>query len=250
MATGVEDWERQTVVDRAGEKIGTIEEIFLVEETGQPEWALVKVGRLKSHATLVPLTRASSDANGVRIAYEKGVVEEAPRVDPKSDPSEEQVQEIYRHYGIDVDGGKPAARRRAAATGVGSATGKGASRRRRRSIPKRYPRERKAQEIYRHYGIKVDGGSPTARRRAAATAAARTGRRSPAAPAPRASTTAPARPGRRRRSRSSASSRPGPPRRRSRTSASRALRRRRSRRSVSRAARASRSSASRCPDPL
>ena len=119
MATGVEDWEGQTVLDRVGEKIGTIEEIFLVEETGQPEWALVKIGRLKSHATLVPLTRASSDANGVKIAYEKGIVEDAPHVDPDSDPSEEQVQEIYRHYGIDVDGGQPAGAPSSSGNGAG-----------------------------------------------------------------------------------------------------------------------------------
>jgi uncharacterized protein YrrD len=35
------DWEGQTLLDRDGDKIGRIEEIYLVEETGRPEWALV-----------------------------------------------------------------------------------------------------------------------------------------------------------------------------------------------------------------
>jgi hypothetical protein len=96
------DWEGRTLVDRSGEKIGTIEEIYLVEETGQPEWALVKLGGLgKSRATLVPLQSADPVDEGVRAAYEKSVVTDAPRVEGDAELSEQQVNAIYRHYGID-----------------------------------------------------------------------------------------------------------------------------------------------------
>ncbi len=95
------DWEGRTLVDRSGEKIGRIEEIYLVEETGQPEWGLVRLGRLgKSRATLVPLLSADPVDEGVRAAYEKSVVTGAPRVDGDGEPSEQQVNAIYRHYGI------------------------------------------------------------------------------------------------------------------------------------------------------
>ncbi len=96
------DWEGQTVLDRDGEKIGKIEEIFLVEETGRPEWALVKIGRLKGHATLVPLTRARAGKDGVTIHVKKDVVSEAPEVEPDDDPSEQQVEALYRHYGLPI----------------------------------------------------------------------------------------------------------------------------------------------------
>jgi uncharacterized membrane protein YqjE len=91
------------MLDRAGEKIGTIEEIFLVEETGQPEWALVKLGRLKTHTTLVPLTSAQPVKDGIKISYKKDVVSDAPVVDSGEEPSEQQVNAVYRHYGIDVN---------------------------------------------------------------------------------------------------------------------------------------------------
>ena len=96
------DWEGQTVLDREGDKIGKIEEIFLVEETGRPEWGLVKVGRIKSHATLVPLTRARPVDKGIEIAFGKDVVNEAPAIEPDEDPSEQQVNALYRHYRIPV----------------------------------------------------------------------------------------------------------------------------------------------------
>ncbi len=95
------DWEGRTLVDRSGETIGRIEEIYLVEETGQPEWGLVRLGRLgKSRATLVPLLGADPFERGIRAAYEKSVVTGAPRVDGGGDPSEQQVDAIYRHYGV------------------------------------------------------------------------------------------------------------------------------------------------------
>jgi hypothetical protein len=104
------DWEGRALLDRDGEKIGKIEEIYLVEETGRPEWALVKLGRLGSRSTLVPLAGADSVAEGVRAAYERSVVSDAPRI--SGDPSEQEVAAVYRHYGIDAgdssNGGAPA----------------------------------------------------------------------------------------------------------------------------------------------
>jgi hypothetical protein len=98
------DWEGRTVLDRAGDKIGTIEEIFLVEETGRPEWALVKLGRIKGRTTLVPLAKAHPVDKGVAVDVEKDVVSEAPEIEADGEPSEQQVAALYRHYGIELSG--------------------------------------------------------------------------------------------------------------------------------------------------
>jgi hypothetical protein len=106
---GALDWEGRTVLDPAGERIGTIEEIFLVEETGQPEWALVKLGRLKGHTTLVPLTKARAVEQGVAVDVEKDIIGNAPEVKADQDPSEREVESLYRYYGLDLPtGGGPA----------------------------------------------------------------------------------------------------------------------------------------------
>ncbi len=96
------DWEGQTVLDRDGEKVGKIEEIFLVEETGRPEWALVKLGRIKGHATLVPLTRARASEKGVGVHVAKELISQAPEVSTDGEPDEQQVEALYRHYGIEL----------------------------------------------------------------------------------------------------------------------------------------------------
>jgi sporulation protein YlmC with PRC-barrel domain len=99
------DWEGETVLDRDGEKVGKIEEIFLVEETGRPEWALVKMGRIKAHATMVPLTRARPSDKGIAVHVDKDTISEAPEVEPDAEPSEQQVTALYRHYGIEIPTG-------------------------------------------------------------------------------------------------------------------------------------------------
>jgi hypothetical protein len=40
----VRSWQGATMVDRDGDKIGTIDSIYLDDQTGQPEWALVNTG--------------------------------------------------------------------------------------------------------------------------------------------------------------------------------------------------------------
>jgi membrane protein len=89
------------MLDRAGKKIGTIEEIFLVEETGQPEWALVKMRRRGGAARLVPLAGADATDDGIKTRYEQAVVKKAPQIDGShAAPSEQEVTAAYRHYGI------------------------------------------------------------------------------------------------------------------------------------------------------
>jgi hypothetical protein len=95
------DWEGRPLLDRDGDRIGTIEEILLVEETGSPEWALVKLGRLKTRTTLVPIADAQPVDEGVRVGVGKDVVEQAPPIDADAAESDDEVRAVYRHYGID-----------------------------------------------------------------------------------------------------------------------------------------------------
>jgi membrane protein len=94
------DWEGQPMLDRSGDELGTIEEIYLVEETGRPEWAAVRLAGLGRRRTLVPLGAAAATGNGIRAAYDKRIVKDAPAIGGDAEPSMQQVADVYRHYGI------------------------------------------------------------------------------------------------------------------------------------------------------
>jgi uncharacterized protein (TIGR02271 family) len=94
-------WHGRTAVDRDGDKLGTIEEIYLDDSTGQPEWLLVKTGLFGSKSTFIPLQDAQENGDQIRVPFEKAQVKDAPNVDPDQQLSQEEEADLYRHYGIE-----------------------------------------------------------------------------------------------------------------------------------------------------
>jgi uncharacterized protein (TIGR02271 family) len=101
----VRSWQGATMVDADGDKIGTIDAIYLDDETGEPEWALVNTGLFGTKSSFVPLAQAASSGDQVQVPYEKQLVKDAPRVDTDQHLSEAEEQELWRHYGLDYDSG-------------------------------------------------------------------------------------------------------------------------------------------------
>lgn len=89
------------VIGDDGEKVGTIQDIYLDEETGAPEWAVVSTGMLGSKANFVPLAQASKEGTDIRVPYSKDMVKGAPGMDPDGHLSQSEEAELYRYYGLD-----------------------------------------------------------------------------------------------------------------------------------------------------
>jgi uncharacterized protein (TIGR02271 family) len=120
-------WHGRNLIDRDGDKIGSIENVYLDEETGRPEWLTVKTGLFGTRETFVPSAEARSEGDGVRVPYEKAHVKDAPNVDADGALSQEEESQLYRHYGLGYsertsDSGLP----EQGSAGVGGVTGAGA----------------------------------------------------------------------------------------------------------------------------
>jgi uncharacterized protein (TIGR02271 family) len=89
----------QNLHGSGGEKIGTIEEIYLDTDTNQPEWALINTGLFGTKRSFVPLHEASTGDDGVSVPFDKATVKDAPQVDPDGHLSRREEAELYRHYG-------------------------------------------------------------------------------------------------------------------------------------------------------
>jgi uncharacterized protein (TIGR02271 family) len=94
-------WRGRTMIASDGDKIGKIDEIYLDEETGRPEWALVNTGLLGMKSNFVPLTTATSEGDEVRVDYTKDQVKDAPGIDPDGQLSQQEEAALYRHYGLE-----------------------------------------------------------------------------------------------------------------------------------------------------
>jgi uncharacterized protein (TIGR02271 family) len=97
----VRSWQGATMVDRDGDKVGTIESIYVDDQTGQPEWALVNTGFFGTRSTFVPIAQASASGDQVQVPFEQQRVKDAPNMDPDGHLSEQEEQELWRHYGLD-----------------------------------------------------------------------------------------------------------------------------------------------------
>jgi uncharacterized protein (TIGR02271 family) len=91
----------QDLTGHDGERIGTIEEIYLDTDTNQPEWALVTTGLFGTKQSFVPIGSASREGDGVSVPFDKATIKDAPKVDPDGSLSEREEHELYRHYGLD-----------------------------------------------------------------------------------------------------------------------------------------------------
>jgi len=106
----VRSWQGRTMVDRDGDKLGDIESIYVDDQTGQPAWALVNTGLFGTRSTFVPIAQASATGDQVQVPYEKQRIKDAPNIDPDGHLSEQEEQELWRHYGLDYGAGDDADR--------------------------------------------------------------------------------------------------------------------------------------------
>ncbi len=90
-----------TAYSDSGDKIGKIGQVFLDDQTGQPEFVTVNTGLFGTSESFIPVAQASFEGDRLTVPYTKDQVKDAPKVDLDSghlDESEEQ--RLYQHYGL------------------------------------------------------------------------------------------------------------------------------------------------------
>jgi PRC-barrel domain/Domain of unknown function (DUF2382) len=115
-------WLGRVMIDRDSNKIGEVVDIYLDNETGRPEWAVVRTGLFGMRSTFVPLADAREVGDELQVPHRRLQVKEAPNIEPDGQLSEAEEAELYRHYGLDydtvtLDSGAPASETRAGPAG-------------------------------------------------------------------------------------------------------------------------------------
>ncbi|MET9802935.1 PRC-barrel domain-containing protein [Streptomyces sp. NPDC006368] len=87
--------------DRNGHKIGTVDEVYLDDATGVPEWAAVRTG-LFGRDAFVPLDPSTLDDEGLHVPYERSLIKGAPDFGVGRHLSPEQELQLYHHYDLDL----------------------------------------------------------------------------------------------------------------------------------------------------
>jgi uncharacterized protein (TIGR02271 family) len=112
----------RNVVDSSGDKIGSIDEVYVDEETQKPEFALVTSGFFGTSRHFVPLRDATESGDDICVPYSKDQVKDAPSLDPDGHLSQPEEATLYQYYGMQYsdehsDSGLPEGNRSQSSTG-------------------------------------------------------------------------------------------------------------------------------------
>ena len=113
----VSDWLGKVLVDRNGEKIGKLQDVYVDVETDEPQFGTVKEGFIARHLTFVPLGGIQIGTDGLQVAVTKEQVRSAPDIALHGEElSQADESTLYHHFELnytppDTDSGRRLARR-------------------------------------------------------------------------------------------------------------------------------------------
>jgi len=93
-------WVNRTAIDSSGDKIGTISDVYVDNDTSEPSWLTVRTGLFGTKVSFVPIAGASAAGDDVMVGWDKSVVKDAPRADADGALSSDEEDALYAHYGL------------------------------------------------------------------------------------------------------------------------------------------------------
>jgi sporulation protein YlmC with PRC-barrel domain len=100
-------WQGKTVIDPDGDKIGTVDDLFVDEDTREPEWLLVDPGVFGKNRFVPARDAGFVNDDAVQVPYGKDQVKNAPDIDAADTLSGDDEQLLYDHYGISSSDRQP-----------------------------------------------------------------------------------------------------------------------------------------------
>ena len=90
-----------SLFDSRGDRIGRIDEVYVNEATGVPEWIRVPVGPLGTRSTLVPVERLEVRDQDLVISHDKAFVKAAPvYLEPYGALPPGEEARLFEYYGL------------------------------------------------------------------------------------------------------------------------------------------------------
>lgn len=111
------EWHGKDLVDRNGERIGRLEDVYFDVGTDQPQFATVKEGLIGRHLTFVPLTEVTLGPDDLQVSASRAEVKGAPTLELEGDElSQADESTLYHYYQLnytpsDTPSGRRLARR-------------------------------------------------------------------------------------------------------------------------------------------
>ena len=97
-AVGPETYMGRNAVDTQGTKIGSIGQVYVNDQTGQPDWITVNTGLFGMKENFAPLYGSSFTGEDVVLPFDKTVVKDSPDVADSAHLDPDEQQALYAYY--------------------------------------------------------------------------------------------------------------------------------------------------------
>jgi uncharacterized protein YrrD len=94
----IAEWRGKQLIDRDGEKIGKLEDVYVDFETDEPVFGTVKEGFIGRHLTFVPLAGIRLGPDSLQVPVSKEQVMDAPNIESGDQLSQADESDLYHHY--------------------------------------------------------------------------------------------------------------------------------------------------------
>ncbi len=94
-----------TAIDRNGDKIGKIGQVYLDDQTNQPVWITVSTGFFGSSESFAPLYGATPHGDDIQLGVDRAQVKDAPKVDADAQLDASENDSLYDYYAGYLGGG-------------------------------------------------------------------------------------------------------------------------------------------------
>jgi len=85
-------------VDPQGSKIGFVGQVYLDDETGQPDWVTVNTGLFGTRENYVPLRGSRIEGDDLVLPFEKDVVKDSPEIAHTSHLDPDEEHSLFAYY--------------------------------------------------------------------------------------------------------------------------------------------------------
>lgn len=113
----VTEWHGKMLLDRDGDKIGKLQDVYVDVETDEPQFGTVKEGFIGRHLTFVPLAGLQIGPDDLQVTVTKDQVKSAPDIEMHGEElSQADESALYHHFEmnytpISTESGRRLARR-------------------------------------------------------------------------------------------------------------------------------------------
>ena len=95
----IAEWHGKMLVDRNGENIGKLQDVYVDVETDEPQFGTVKEGFIGRHLTFVPLSGVQVGPNDLQVTVTKEQVRTAPDIEMHGEElSQADKSTLYHHF--------------------------------------------------------------------------------------------------------------------------------------------------------